>query len=270
MKRSSAAEGSGSGSRSAGSPSVGGTDSTTAVENSNYNDPPLEFEQPPLRSFRKKKRRSYPQAQAGPDTTPQQRYWSEYDNPEDGEEGDAYYILIDPNEKNAFDRFFDRVGALFRRKSAEEEPLLHSPDSPHEDETSSDDEAGEARIKHHRGGFGTFAQHDRSVAPQQHGANFSTALGPLANTCFAASLAILVVAYILRTTGRHKYIREVHWGVIFAILCSLAFVLIGFLSVLRGGPRKDRHPSLLGWGVCTFVLLVDIIGSGGLLASMFG
>ncbi|CAK3867013.1 SPX domain-containing [Lecanosticta acicola] len=263
MKRKSTAEGSGSGTLSTVSPASVG-DSTTAAEN--YNDPPMDLQQPPLRSFRKKKRRHYPEAQSK--SAPQQRYWSEYDHPED-DEGEAFYILMDPNDKNAVDRLFDRVGALFRRKNAEEEALLPSPDSPHDDESSSDEEAGTHRIKHSRG-FGTFPRPSNATGAQKRSLDHRSSLTPFAGTCFVASLAILLLAFILHTTARHKYIRQVHWGILFAIICSLAFVLVGFLSVLRGGKHRDRHPTLPGWAISVTVLLLDAVGAGGLLASMFG
>lgn len=90
-------------------------------------------------------------------------------------------------------------------------------------------------------------------------------LGQVAATCYAASIAILVVAYILRLTGRHKFINEVHYGVLFAMICSLAFAALGFISVLRSGAQGYAT-----WAVSAGVLIVDVVGSGALLAWVAG
>lgn len=234
---------------------------------------------PPLQSFRKKKRRSYPVGDATPQR--QQRYWSEYDHPEDNDDSaDAFVIYIDPNERTVLDRFFDKLQTLFRRKRPEEEPLLESPATPRDDESSSDDEeASPLTTKPSRKTFGTFQSN--TTRPGKSLDSFSTpvaaaasaGLSHFAATCFAASLAILLVAYILRSTGRHKLLREVHYGVLFAVVCSLAFALIGFMAVMRGGMlQSNNRPgvSLGAWGVSITVLLVDVLGAGALIAWMVG
>ncbi|USW58708.1 Putative SPX domain, VTC domain superfamily protein [Septoria linicola] len=258
-----------SGTPSGGTGSSAGTlDSATAVETSN--DFVSQLETPPLKSFGKKKRRKYPEA-----GTPTQKYWSEYDHPEDGD-GDAYYIYVDPTETNPFDRFFERVADVFRRKKKpEEEGLLGDPNSPPiDDEESSDEESDAATDRNHfkpAPGFGTFARPGSIASASLRRDQTTSSLPQFSAICFAASLAMLVMAYILRTTGRHKYIREVHVGVLFSMVCSLVFVLLGFMNVLRRGSNDPaRAPSLGAWAISTVVLVVDVIGSGGLLASMVG
>ena len=123
------------------------TDSTTAVETTRSDSVTFheELDAPPLRSFRKKRRRAYPpQPAEQPEQQPQQKYWSEYDHPEDGSDagGDAYVIYIDPNAKSALDRLFDKIGRIFYgRKKFEHEALL-TPSSHDNDifSSSEDDE----------------------------------------------------------------------------------------------------------------------------------
>ena len=88
-----------SGSQSATRRSGSTADGTTAVETGGQSSSavPDQLETPPLRSFRKKRRRTYPHDSA----RWQQQYWSEYDNPEEGEDdAEAYVLYIDPNERS--------------------------------------------------------------------------------------------------------------------------------------------------------------------------
>ncbi|KXS97818.1 hypothetical protein AC578_10531 [Pseudocercospora eumusae] len=235
-----------------------GTDSSTAVDTST--DAPSQLESAaPLKSFRKKKRRTYPEAES-----PQQKYWSEYDNPEDDDQN-GFYIYVDPNETNAFDRFFDRIGTLFtRQKKPEEEALLYDAGSPKEDEEESSDEESDAQQAPQPtpSRFGTFA---RPASIRSRKEDTHPFLPQFTSICFAASLSLLVVAYLLHQTGRHRFLREVHAGVFFSILCSLVFMLLGFMNVIR-----RRRRGSMAWAISVFVLGVDVLGSGALLAWMFG
>ncbi|GIZ44449.1 hypothetical protein CKM354_000764600 [Cercospora kikuchii] len=260
-----------SGAPSANSASSPGTlDSVTAVETSN--ELASQLESPPLKSFNKKKRRKYPEAQ-----TPTQKYWNEYDDPEEGGEGDAYYIYIDPNEKNPFDRFFERIADVFKRKKrSEEDALLSIPGTPHlDDDESSDEESDSPTPRNHFGptsNFGTFAGPMSIRSASLRREERTSFLPQFSILCYVASLAMLVMAYILRTTGRHKFIREVHVGVLFSMVCGLGFVLLGFMNVLRrGSVGSSETPLSLGaWAVSIVVLIVNVLASGGLLASMLG
>ncbi|OQO05322.1 hypothetical protein B0A48_09090 [Cryoendolithus antarcticus] len=252
---------------------VGLTDSMTANELSRPLETTFESplaEAPPLRAFRKKRKRVYPPAepsrQAGP------TYWSEYDHPEDGDEGgDAYMIYIDPNQKSSIEAFFDRLGGLFLRKrksdSAAESP---SPSSPSDDESSDDDETTALARPRGRGkSYGALptlqtsvARSHRSLEEQQQSVFF---LPLFAATSLVASLVILVVGYILAATGRHKFVKTVDAGVVFAVVTSLLFAVVGFGSLLR----KDHLP-VISWAVATGSLVVAAVGNGGLLAWTLG
>ncbi|KAK3678632.1 hypothetical protein LTR78_001930 [Recurvomyces mirabilis] len=250
------------------------TDSTTAVETTRSDSitQQSELEVPPLRSFRKKRRRNLPEATAHQET----RYWSEYDHPEEPEDGDSsgYAIYIDPNEKSGFDEFFDRLGRLFKRKRpAEEEPMLSGQTSPKDDETSDDDDEV-VTVKPRQKSYGTLglstsrnasgrSQH-RSDLEAQTQTNV-TSIAHIRSVCYIASLVILLVALMLATTGRHKLRYEVNVGVIFAISSSLFFAIAGFATLLR-----QQDVSYTAWAVGILVLVIDAIGSGGLLAWMLG
>ncbi|KAK5163758.1 uncharacterized protein LTR77_010431 [Saxophila tyrrhenica] len=254
----------GSGSQSATQGTVstnsirGLTDSTTAVETSRPSSSVVQTDlsTPPLRSFRKKRRRTYAQRAAE-----QQKYWSEYDNPSDGENtSDAYVLYIDPNEKSTLDRLLDRLGGFFGRSSAEEEEsLLPSPSTPlNDDDTSDEEDTAPAAT------YGTLPR-PLPGWPSQHHNEGPPFLPQVTGICFFASLSILLVAYILATTSKHKFVAEVDVGIIFAVACGLALAVIGCVPVMRreGG----------SWGSFAVVVAVvtgEVVGSGGLLAWVLG
>lgn len=237
---------------------LGITDTTTAVETERQSSTALPDlpEVPLLKAFRKKRRRTQAEREER-----QQRYWSEYDHPEDGEGGDAYVLYLDPNEKSTLDRMMDKIRKLWNRSSPEEEALLDSPNTP-DNEESSDEE--QATSSHPWNSYGTLQR------PSQKPRRYSQSeeppfLPPMTITCLVASVAILIVAYILKTTSKHKYAAKVDAGIIFAIACSIAFAVIGF------GPLMSRkRGSWSGFIVAGTVLLLDAIFSGYLLAWMLG
>jgi hypothetical protein len=159
------------------------------------------------------------------------------------------------------------------------------------DEESSDDEAGVAvsSTRTRASNFGTFA--DPTASPssanlRRPGSTAATRFYPsvplFTGICFAASFAMLVMAYTLRATGRHKLIGEVHVGVWFSMVCSLVFVVLGFTNVVRmshgaadgsGGRARIAGPpatNLGTWTVCVLILIVDVVASGALLAWSVG
>ncbi|KAM0715468.1 hypothetical protein Q7P37_008966 [Cladosporium fusiforme] len=256
-----------------GSSVMGTTDGTaTAVESSRH--PSLGFGDsetpaPPLRAFRNKRRREYPQAQPAQQ---QARYWSEYDHPEDGSDaGDAYVIYIDPNERSSFEVFFDKLAKVFsRRPKPEEEGLLSTPSSPRDDESSSDEDSqvNAARRPKSYGALPSYRAPplQRSWSQTaQYNQQSSVIIPQFSAVSLVASLVILVVAYLLAATGRHKLATEVDAGVIFAIISSLIFAIVGVAALWR-----EQNVAWLSWMVAGGTLVVDAVGSGGLLAWMLG
>lgn len=253
------------GSASNGSSVIGTTDATTAVETPRKASLALqddELANPPLRSFRKKRRRAYPREV---DPQPQQKYWSEYDHPEDGSDaGDAYVIYIDPNERSAFEAFFDRLGDMFsRRKKPESESLLSSPTTPREEESSSDEEGGTSTVRATSRTYGTLPRQrtDNSFARYEPEPERRPFLLPQFTVIsLIASLAILVVAYVLAATGKRKLVKTVDAGVVFAVTSSVVFAMVGFAALMR-----ERAVPWLSMLVAVAFLVVDAVGSAGLL-----
>ena len=234
----------------------GRTDSTTAVETASSSILPSQLDIPPLRSFRKKRRRTFAEREQQ-----QQKYWSEYDHPEEGD--DAFVIYIDPNEKSSFDKFFDKIGSYFTRPAIDEESALNSPGTPHDDDTSDEEDA--ALLQNRGPSYGTVSR-ALSRHREAHDSAFGMLFMPQVTlVCFAASLAILVVAYILAQTSKHKFAAEVDMGIIFAIGCSLAFAIIGFIPLMR---RRDV--SWTGVGMGAGVVVGNAVASGFLLAWVLG
>lgn len=255
--------------QSPGTNSIRGlTDETTAVESPR---PPSAaaadlLETPPLKAFRKKRRRKYPEE----DAPPQQRYWNEYDHPEDGDGENSYVIYIDPNERSTLDKLFDSIGNLFSpRISREPDAEPPSPASPKEDESSSeeDEESALGPLRHH--GYGTQHSH-RAPSPatlaREHHRATHVSFPQITSLCLVASIAILAITFILATTSKHKYVRTVDAAIVFAIVCSLIFAGVGFVTLM--GQRAPKSWGAVG--VAVAVLLLDAICSGGLLAWMLG
>ncbi|EMC97196.1 hypothetical protein BAUCODRAFT_68129 [Baudoinia panamericana UAMH 10762] len=238
------------------------TDSATAVETTRSDSvtQPSDPEVPPLKSFRKKRRRGYPETVA-----PQQaRYWSEYDNPEEEDERSTYVIYIDPNAKSSFDMFFDWLGAIFgRRRQAEKQALLAEPSSPRDDESSSEEDNVVTGPRDRS--YGTITPSLQALEAQRHLLSLKSLPPSFTAITFVASLTILIIAYVLAATGKQKLKYQVDFGVILAVSSSLFFAIAGFTSLLRRS--EVSYPA---WIVGVLVLVVDAIGSGGLLAWMFG
>lgn len=267
---------------------VGATDSTTAVDTPRHSsltfedhDRERKLQAPPLRSFRKKRRRGYPRENEPVRQSEQPRYWSEYDHPEDGSDGggDAYVLYIDPNEKSSIEVFFDKIASIFSRrgKTDQLESTLPSPSTPGDDETSDEeDDEVDPLMRSHRSqqregrGYGTLPLHtlDQQLQSQQQQSKESAEfllLPHFAATTLIASLVILIIGYLLATTGKRKLVKEVDAGVILAVISSLIFAVLGFGSLLR---RSDV--GWLSWTVAASVLIVDAVGNAGLLAWMLG
>lgn len=256
------------------------TDETTAVETPRPSSGAAadQLETPPLKAFRKKRRRKYPEQSDTPTRQTQSRYWSEYDNPEDGENDNAYVIYIDPNERSTLDKLFESIGGLFSLRHQRSGPDADADPSasvspsgtgtPRDDESSSEDDEEEAlNPRHHRNGYGAI-HHPASPATlaRNHRRDLHVSLPQITSLCLVASIAILAITFILAATSKHKYARTVDTAIVFAIVCSLVFAGVGFIALM--GQRAPKSWGAVG--VAAAVLLVDAICSGALLAWMLG
>lgn len=244
------------------------TDSTTAVETVSTL-PRSDLESVPIRSFRRKRHRGFTNELAQPQQ--QQRYWSEYDHPEDGEDDDdAYVLYIDPNEKSAFDKVIDKLSTLFgSRRAAEEEAILASPIN--DDESSSDDDPTTAPRARSYGTLArkvvTFRGASSEVEAGVHAHHHHRPVTPtqITSICLVASLVILFVAFLLALTSKHKYATAVDFGIVFAVASSLLFAILGFASLMR-----QQAVAWAPWLIALSVLVLDALGSSFLLAFMLG
>jgi len=255
--------GASSGSQSATLRSASTNDGTTAVDSGGQSSSavPDQLQTPPLRAFRKKRRRTYAEQQR----EVQQRYWSEYDHPEEDDQNasEAYVLYFDPNEKSTFDRIVERFGTLFKpRRPEEQQPLLTS--TPEEDELSSDDEAIQPKAT----AYGAIHQRTVSLNRSTTGLPYNeepSFLPQVTSVCFVASITTLILAYILSTTSKHKFVTEVDTAILFAVGCSLTFAVVGCVPLLQ----RSEGNWLVIVSAATLVTLVAVF-SGGLVASILG
>ncbi|KAJ8108376.1 hypothetical protein OPT61_g8216 [Boeremia exigua] len=209
-----------------------------------------EFVDPPsLQAFRKKHRKSYADETATVGEEPEpQRYWNEYDHPEDAEEG--YYIYVDPNATVKFpgqetiEAWTKKTRQLFgMRLQAEERSLLSAVD---EGTTDDEDSGSESQLgwnpqtdygtissqsgRAHEGYFSSLFR--ASADPRLDAEAFHerrTLLGELEardrerertklrfySTCLAAAFAIDFILGLMTMTSRKKERGAVDAGVLF-------------------------------------------------------
>jgi len=223
-----------------------------------------------------------------------QRYWNEYDNPEEDDRSE-YMIYVDPGDSTPiWDRLWTPFRGLFSREStstqlpthhnnnnnnAETDPLLysarnktlqHQPADPVNYESSDEDDDNFNPSNHllprnnsrHR-----YPSHNRS--PSQN--RFDSLLKDIPRSsiiCLIASFSILFIAFILASTGRRKLGTEVNAGVMFAAVMSLSFVFIAVLSLYTSATDNDndeRHLKGSVWAMAGICVVVMVVGNVGLL-----
>lgn len=248
-------------------------------------------EAPPLRAFRKKRKPTVISEQ--PDPQPQ-RYWNEYDDPEDADEG--YYIYIDPDAEvkfpgqELFENWARKTRRLFgiKEESDEEESVSSG--------ESSDDETPANSTVNASGGYGTFkALPNRSAAST--GGYFSGLLQRFRTlehdeeafvtlrresarerrsllrevelrqhkaettklyfytTCLAMAGVINVLLGMMTWTSRKKERGVVDSVVLFGTIVNL---LLGVIAIISMHTRRER----LGWlhqGLVFFVFTANVV-----------
>ncbi|KAH7094741.1 hypothetical protein FB567DRAFT_12072 [Paraphoma chrysanthemicola] len=235
-----------------------------------YVDPPT------LQAFRKKKRRpysDYPPPITSAEREPEvQRYWNEYDNPEEDDSG-GYYIYVDPDAPIKFpgqeliEAWVKKSRKLFGlRDNAETQSLL----STIEDGSSDDDSADESPLA--RGtNYGTLSTPKRRSSHDGYFSNlFRTLRDPYHDaevlherrtlltelevrqhktemtklrfylTCLATAIAIDVILGLMTMTARKKERGAVDIGVLFGTICTLLLCVVALISMKT---RRER----LGW-----------------------
>lgn len=222
-----------------------------------------EFVDPPsLQAFRKKHRKPLPSFTPAVREEPEtQRYWNEYDHPEDEDEG--YYIYVDPNASVKFpgqetlEAWTKKTRQLFgMRLQAEERSLL----SAVEDGTTDDEDSGSesplgwsnyGTISSQNGGAreGYFSTLFRGRVNPRHDAEALQERRSLLSelqardrerertkfrfysTCLGAAFAIDFILGLMTMTSRKKERGAVDAGVLFGAVCTLVLCTVAVISM---------------------------------------
>jgi len=204
---------------------------------------------------------------------PQQRYWNEYDYPEDENDGEGFVIYIDPDAaafpgQKLLQGFGSRMKRLFvstkhRNVDVQAEAGLLSaspPDSIGLPSTllgsSSDDESERATLrKARRKRKGLFT----TRRTQQGSSNYGTLDGALTASpsdpdmpvhtttvplCLLAAGIILAIVMVLMATSRRKWRSEVQAVTVAGVAASLAFTGIAVCVWVHGRLVGMRHSQL--------------------------
>ena len=222
------------------------------------------------------------QVQSAPQT-----YWNEYDDGSEAE-NEPYTIYINPDVDSKFPGFqtveffiskakvpMEKIKAWFSPTSSprERRPLIGDLTNggyfPEQTETDADDEAY-ASSSDFPAGYSTHYATFPSISDQKLSRHHEQLLFQGTIASFAAAMALLLIASILVTTGKHKLRIEVDAGVIVGVVGSLFFATLGVGTMLY---RQERlswlHRTCVGVtfvAVCVFngMLLVLVSGNTGL------
>ncbi|KAF1921785.1 hypothetical protein BDU57DRAFT_436690 [Ampelomyces quisqualis] len=236
-----------------------------------------EFIDPPqLQAFRKKRRKpysEYPPPIIPADQEPEvQRYWNEYDNPEDEETG-GYYIYVDPDAPAKFpgqellEQWSRRTRQMLGWKmKADQESLL----SAAEDD-SSDDGTMYSSLMTRGASYGTVPRLNRRTSQQGYISSLFRSLREphrdahalverrsllteletrqhktemtklrLYLTCLMTAIAIDFILCLMTVTSRKKERGAVDIGVLFGTICTMMLCAVAIVSMKT---RNER----LGW-----------------------
>lgn len=223
---------------------------------------------PPLQAFRKKHRKphaEHKQPIVHEETEPQ-RYWNEYDHPEDEDEG--YYIYVDPNASVKFpgqetlESWTRKTRKLFgMRLLADERSLLSAvvEDGTTDDEETGDESPLDCRP---RSSYGTInTKHDGASQEGYFSNLFRGRVNPYRAaealherqsllselqirqqerertkmrfylTCLAAAFAIDFILGLMTMTSRKKERGAVDAGVLFGAVCTLVLCIVAVISM---------------------------------------
>ena len=241
-----------------------GESSVTSTQE--YADPPS------LQAFRKKPRKSNMDQHAANAESERQRYWNEYDNPEDEEAG--YYIYIDPNAIVKFpgQELIEACANTARRilgmrSKADLDSLSVADDASTDDDDDTVDEFPITAAAN----YGTITSHDQAQSQEGY---FSTLFNALRNPrhdadilyerrsllneletrrhntemaklrfysiCLISAIFIDVILGIMTVTSRKKERGVVDGVVLFGTIVTLTLCIVAVLSMRT---RKER----LGW-----------------------
>jgi hypothetical protein len=219
---------------------------------------------------------------------PPTKYWSEYDHPEDGSgDENGYYIYVDQNASDkflgqeTFEYVYNKLKEILHKTKQsplddeEARPRL----SPHPDDaqSSSPTDSEDEPLKQHWLRQASYGAISRDASANRRFSKYSTTLDPttataiatpepshrqvLASLALSASAIICVIVATLAATGRKKLRGEVDAGVLFGVVASLFFALVGMVSVLT----SRESMSLIKWFFVSAVFIAICVADGALI-----
>ncbi|GAB7342108.1 hypothetical protein MBLNU457_g0381t1 [Dothideomycetes sp. NU457] len=202
---------------------------------------------------------------------PQQKYWNEFDHPEDSDDDNAFVLYINPNEESWFDNAWSNIRSIFHKKEAGEHKSLLSHDqdlesgtASREDSEDSDNELGPRVRQAQPRAYGTINQQIDTMQLRSAEQKSALYIPRLALISLIASIIILTIGYILASTGRRgrKKIQQTDAGIIFAVASSLAFAGVGVVAMFT----RRKGIGWLMWALGGAVVSAIAVLSGVLLA----
>ncbi|RKF75731.1 putative spx domain-containing protein [Golovinomyces cichoracearum] len=220
------------------------------------------------------------------ESQPQLTYWNEYDDGSEVE-NEPYLVYIDPDsdsfpgaKKLAYvyskaENLVDEVKKWLApvQLTAERRPLLyHINDMISEQESTIDTEGEEdafASYSEIPRGYSTFYTSsylkigDESIEQTRESFLLHSILG-----CYAASLTLLLISYLLAATGKKRLQTEIDVGVVVGVIASILFAAIG--SFLLWCSRQELSWTYRFYACATFtltcfwngILLIQVVGEG--------
>ncbi|KAL2686676.1 hypothetical protein IWX47DRAFT_785315 [Phyllosticta citricarpa] len=226
-----------------------------------------------------------------------QGYWNEYDDPEDGDDANAYVIYVDPFAspkipgQETLSKLFTRIKNSFRgRRASSQDSLLSANANSVEDS----DEADLSPISTRD--YGTLPTPATSSKPRQPELNTTansssdSARQPLIGSqpsdlhelladlelrrqerettklrlcalALTAAVVVLAITWTLAATSRRKLRREVDGVVVVGTVASLVFTGVGVLCALS----KKQNPGIIWSVLLSLVVAAVCLADGGLL-----
>lgn len=251
---------------------------------------PDQLAMPTPSSFKKKKKtipkkRRLPTKKLKGPSSPEQRYWNEFDDGSEGERDEPYTIFVDPNPSSTFpgvatvSKILENLSANSKMSWSKVQTWLtpkpkgyanpnerssliddnSSPISPTIDDSSDSDIESGATVK--RQDYSAMAYHRRrhSNRSVHESVLFRCSLGS-----FLAAVAFLLVAAIVGATGRREAAAEVNVGVVVCVAASLVSAVVGAgCTIARYDTISWIHRSLVG-----LALVIVLFGNAGVLVGL--
>ncbi|KAF2127296.1 hypothetical protein P153DRAFT_424563 [Dothidotthia symphoricarpi CBS 119687] len=254
-----------------------------------------DFVDPPsLQAFRKKHRKpysDYPPPIVHADAEPEQRYWNEYDHPEDEEEG--YFIYVDPNATVKFpgqeiiEAWVKSTKKLFGMSDrADEESLLSAADDATTDDEDTVDQSpvgasrtygtissGKRKPSHGSYFSGLFRSlrdphHDaevlqerRSLLTELETRQHKAEMTKLRFYCTSLATAVVIdlILSLMTMTSRKKERGVVDVGVIFGTVSTMLLCIVAVLSMRTRNEKLGWVHQSAVWAIVAAVLGLDIL-----------